>query len=79
MTHPILSRIPILNKFVDERFLEHRRRSSSIAGFATLILAAVLFEYHIFAENKIDWDLLAVIATFAVVKMFLFAWFRLKD
>ena len=79
MTHPILSRIPILNKFVDERFLEHRRRSSSIAGFATLILAAVLFEYHIFAENKIDWDLLAVIATFAVVKMSLFAWFRFKD
>ena len=27
MTHPILSRIPILRKFVDERFLEHRRRS----------------------------------------------------
>jgi hypothetical protein len=79
MTHPILSRIPILNKFVDERFLEHRRRSSSIAGFATLILAGILFEYHIFAENKVDWDLLAVIATFAVVKMSLFAWFRFKD
>ena len=79
MTHPILSRIPILNKFVDERFLDHRRRSSSIAGFATLILAGILFEYHIFAENKIDWDLLAVIATFAIVKMSLFAWFRFKD
>ena len=33
MTHPVLSRIPILKKFVDERFLDHRRRSSSIAGF----------------------------------------------
>jgi hypothetical protein len=54
MTHPILSRIPILNKFVDERFLNHRRRSSSIAGFATLILAGCIFEYRIFVNHLID-------------------------
>ena len=76
MTHPILSRIPILRKFVDERFLEHRRRSSSMAGFSTLIVAGGIFEYRIFADHVISWDLFAVILTFAVVKMSMFAWYR---
>ena len=76
MTHPILSRIPILRKFVDERFLEHRRRSSSVAGFSALIVAVGIFEYRIFADHVISWDLFAVILTFAVVKMSMFAWYR---
>jgi hypothetical protein len=79
MTHPILSRIPILNKFVDERFLEHRRRSSSIAGFATLILAICIFEYRIFVNHLIDWEMAAIILTFAVVKMSLFTWYCMND
>jgi hypothetical protein len=76
MTHPILSRIPILRKFIDERFLEHRRRSSSLAGFSTLIIAGGIFEYRIFVDHVISWDLFAVILTFAVVKMSMFAWYR---
>ena len=79
MTHPILSRIPYLRAFVDERFLEHRRRSSSIAGFASLILAGGIFEYRIFVSHILSWDLLAIITTFAVVKLSLFAWFRFND
>jgi hypothetical protein len=76
VTHPILSRIPILRKFIDERFLEHRRRSSSLAGFSTLIVAGGIFEYRIFVDHVISWDLFAVILTFAVVKMSMFAWYR---
>ena len=76
MTHPILSRIPILNKFVDERFLEHRRRSSSAAGFAVLLLAGCIFEYRLIFKNTISWDMFAIILTFAVVKMSLFTWYR---
>jgi hypothetical protein len=76
MTHPILSRIPILRAFVDERFLEHRRRASSVAGFATLLAAAGLFEYRFFINHIWSWDLLAVMLTFAVVKTFLFVWYR---
>jgi hypothetical protein len=79
MTHPILSRIPILRAFVDERFLEHRRRSSSTAGFATLLAAGGIFEYRYFANHLWSWDLLAVILTFAVVKMSLFFWYRFND
>jgi hypothetical protein len=77
--HPILSRIPILNKYVDERFLEHRRRSSSVAGFAALILAGCIFEYRIIFSHLIDWEMAAIILTFGVVKMSLFAWYRIND
>ena len=76
MTHPVLSRIPILGKFVDERFLEHRRRSSSIAGIAAAILAILIFEYRFFFDHIWSWDLLAVALTFVVLKMSLFTWFR---
>jgi hypothetical protein len=76
MTHPILSRIPILGKFVDERFLDHRRRSSSIAGIAAAVLAVALFEYRFFFDHIWSWDLLAVALTFVVLKMSLFTWFR---
>jgi hypothetical protein len=79
MTHPILSRIPFLGKFVDERFLDHRRRSSSIAGFATLILAFCIFEYRLFFSHTICWDMAAIMLTFAVVKMSMFTWYRLNS
>ncbi|MGA3032554.1 MAG: hypothetical protein ABSD70_04695 [Terracidiphilus sp.] len=78
MTHPILSRIPVLGKFVDERFLEHRRRSSSIAGFATLILALCIFEYRLIFNHSISWDMAAIMLAFAVVKMSMFTWYRLN-
>jgi hypothetical protein len=79
MTHPILSRIPILRGLADERFLEHRRRSSSTAGFATLLLAVGLFEYRFIVDHIWSWDLLAVVLTFGVVKTSLFFWYRFND
>jgi hypothetical protein len=78
MTHPILSRIPILGKFVDERFLEHRRRSSSIAGIATTLLALGLFEYRFFHDHLWSWDLFAIVLAFIVLKMSLFTWYRIN-
>jgi len=79
MTHPILSRIPILGKFVDERFLDHRRRSSSMAGILTACVAIVLFEYRFFVNHVWSWDLLALVLLFLVVKLSLFTWFRFND
>ncbi|MGD0940723.1 MAG: hypothetical protein ABR905_13545 [Terracidiphilus sp.] len=79
MTHPILSRIPIFCKLVDERFLEHRRRSSSTAGFATVLVAIALWERRFMVDHIISWDLLAVCLTFGVVKMSLFFWYRHTD
>ena len=79
MTHPILSRIPVLRKFVDERFLDHRRRSSSIAGIASAVLAVVLFEYRFFFDHIWSWDLFAIALTFIILKMSLFTWFRFNS
>jgi len=78
MTNHILSRVPILGKFVDERFLEHRRRASSQAGIFTACLAIVLFEYRYFHDHIWSWDLLIVALTFLVLKLSLFAWYRLN-
>jgi hypothetical protein len=79
MTHPILSRIPFLGKFVDERFLEHRRRSSSMAAIAGVCVAGGIFEYRIIAQRVIEWNLFVVLVVMAVVKMGMFAWYRLND
>lgn len=78
MSH-ILARVPVLGKFVDERFLEHRRRSTSIAGVATLWLTVGLCEYQWFHDHVCRWDLLTLVGCFCVVKMSLVAWYRCHD
>jgi len=78
MSHP-LSKIPFFGQFVDERFLEHRRRSTSVAGIAGALLAAAIFEYRIFAKGLISWDLLAILATMVVVKIVLMIWYKVRD
>ena len=79
MSHPVLSRIPILGQFVDERFLEHRRRSSSLAGIVAACLAIALFEYRLFANRVWSWDLLSIALTFVAVKLAVMAWHRIRD
>ena len=78
MSHP-LTRVPFLGQFVDERFLDHRRRASSMAGIATAILALVVFEYRLIRYGTWSWDLLALAAIFAFLKLSLFLWYRLRD
>jgi hypothetical protein len=78
VSHP-LTRVPFLGQFVDERFLEHRRRASSVAGIITAVLAAVVFEYRLLRYGVFSWDLAAVVLVFAVLKMLLFFWYRFRD
>ena len=78
MTHP-LTRVPFLGQFVDERFLEHRRRSASAAGIITTVLALVVFEYRFLRYGIVSWDLAAVALVFLVIKMSLFFWYRFHD
>lgn len=75
MTHP-LTRVPILGQFVDERFLEHRRRASSLAGFTSMFVTVGLFEYRYWHDHVWNWDLLAVFLVFFVVKFSTFFWYR---
>jgi hypothetical protein len=82
-----LSRVPVLGKYldkylcklVDERFLEHRRRSTSMGGIAGALVALALFEYRFFCDHIWSWDLLAVALTMVVVKMSMMAWFRFHN
>jgi hypothetical protein len=78
VTHP-LTRVPFLGQFVDERFLEHRRRASSVAGIVAAVLAVVLFEYRFLRYGVWSWELATVVIVFVVIKMGLFFWYRFRD
>ncbi len=71
--------VPILRRMVDERFLNHRQRSTSLAGIVSGMLAALLFAYRAWFNHVWSWDLLAVALTFVAVKMGAMVWFRLRD
>jgi hypothetical protein len=78
MSHP-LSRVPILGRFVDERFLEHRRRSTSAMGLVAAVLLGVLFEYRLVMNHVVSWDLMGILLAMVTVKLGLMLWFRLRD
>jgi hypothetical protein len=68
-----------LSQVIDERFLSHRRRSTSTAGIAGAYVAVGLFWYRYFVEGIWSWDLLAVGMTVAAVKLSLMTWYYVKD
>jgi hypothetical protein len=72
-------RIPILGIEIDERFLEHRRRSTSLAGIVGAFVAVGLFLYRLYFDHFLSWDLFAVAATIGLVKLMLMAWYLLTD
>jgi hypothetical protein len=70
--------VSILQRFVDERFLMHRLRSTSIAGICCAALALGWFEYRLVVSGTWSWDLLVVGLTFVTVKLSLMVWYSLK-
>jgi hypothetical protein len=71
-------KVPVLGWTIDERFLMHRLRSTSIGGIAAILWTAVLF-FRDLAHHTIRWDLFSIIATAAVVKIAVLVWYRLRD
>jgi len=69
----------LLNRLVDERFLTHRLRSTSMAGIATGVFAVALFGYRYYADQVWSWDLLAVSLTFVSIKLSAMTWYFLTD
>ena len=69
----------IVSRFVDERFLTHRQRSTSVAGMAGGMLAVLLFAYRFYVDHVWSWDLLAVAMTVVVIKLALMTWYFLTD
>ncbi len=72
-------KIPILGRAIDERFLNHRLRSTSLAGITGGLLAICLFLYRFNIDHVWSWDLFAVIATIVGVKLAVLAWYFLTD
>jgi hypothetical protein len=79
MNGSFLKKVPILGKVVDERFLNHRLRSTSLAGIVGCLVAIALFEYRLFANHVWSWDLLSVAITIAGVKLVMMTWYVLTD
>ena len=71
--------IPILGRTVDERFLMHRLKSTSLAGVVGGVTAVGLFAWRYFVDHVWSWDLFAVGATIVAVKLAAMAWYRLRD
>ena len=69
--------IPFLDRLLDERFFEYRRRSTSIAGIVTAEAALLLFLYQYYVNHVARWDLLAIGAAFLVVKLGVMTWYYL--
>lgn len=72
-------RLPLLGLAVDERFLNHRLRSTSLGGIAGALLAIGLFEYHLLREHVFRWELLAVGITMVTVKLAAMLWYHFTD
>ena len=69
----------IISKVVDERFLTHRFRSTSLAGVIGGVVAICLFGYRYYVNHQWSWDLLAVSLTIVGVKMAAMTWYYLTD
>ena len=70
---------PLLGNAIDERFLMHRLKSTSVAGVVAATVALGLFAYQYYFDHVWRWDLLSVGLTMAAVKWTLMLWFRWKD
>jgi hypothetical protein len=72
-------KLPILGATIDERFLDHRLRSTSLGGKAAGVLATGLFVDHVRRQHVFYWELLAIGATMVAVKLSAMAWYHFTD
>ena len=66
-------------KVIDERFLMHRLRATSMAGVAASTVATLLWFYRFTFDHRFSWDLLAVPLTMIAVKWSLLLYYRQTD
>lgn len=72
-------KIPIVGATVDERFLNHRLRSTSLAGIIGGVFASLMFMYRFYFNHVWSWDLLTVALVIVGVKMAAMGWYLLTD
>ena len=71
--------LPIVGKTVDERFLNHRLRSTSLAGVIGGCTAICLFVYRYYVNHIWSRDLFAVAIITVTVKVAAMAWYHFTD
>lgn len=72
-------RIPLIGVKLDERFLDHRRRSTSFAAMAGALLSGGLVEYDWFARHFWNWELFSVLIAMVAVKLTAMTWYHFTD
>ena len=77
MSNHLLTRI--FGSRVDERFLNHRLRSTSLAGIIGGVAASLLFMYRFYVNHFWSWDVLAIALIIVGVKMGMMLYFVLTD
>jgi hypothetical protein len=77
MNNPILTRL--FGGRIDERFLNHRLRSTSLAGILGGVSAILLFAYRFYVNHTWSWDLLSIGLIFVGVKMSMMLYYVLTD
>jgi hypothetical protein len=71
--------VPHLGRAIDERFLTHRLRSTSIAGIIGGVTAILLFAYRYYINHIWSWDLFAVALTIVGIKLAAMTWYHFTD
>jgi len=61
---------------VDERFLMHRLKSTSLAGVVAAVLMGVSVLYQFYANGVLRYDLFGILIIMAVVKLVAMFYFR---
>jgi hypothetical protein len=74
--NPLIPPRRIFGIEVDERLLDHRRRSSMLGMMAGAVVSGGLFEYHLIREHRCEWELFSVLMAMVVVKLGALAWYR---
>ena len=64
---------------MDERFWQHRYKSTSHAAMVAALVTAALFFYQQFANGVIRFDYLAIMLAMAVTKIAAMLYYRFRD
>ena len=72
-------KLPFFGAALDERFLAHRLRATSLGGIAASLVSVGLFEWHLLVDHAWRWELLAAPLAMIAVKWTSMGWYRLRD
>lgn len=71
--------LTLFGKVVDERFLNHRLKSTSLMGIVGGVLSCLMFSYRFYITHVWSWDLFIVAVTMVTVKLGAMTYYRLTD